>query len=120
VTTVACTATDGSGNTATCSFTVTTFNICLQDDSNPSLVFLGNSATGDYLFCCGGTTYSGKATVFRQGNIFTFQHNTTDRRVLAKDDEAVFKGNASLQSPPGVLKCTIADRDTRNNGCVCH
>jgi hypothetical protein len=119
VTTVTCTATDGSGNTASCSFTVTTFNICLQDDSDPGRVFLGNSLTGDYLLCCGGTTYSGKATVSRRGNIFTFQHYTTDRRVLAKDDEGVFKGSASLQSPPGVVKCTITDRDTRNNGCVC-
>src|SRR5947207_2834152 len=32
-TTVTCTATDTSGNTATCSFTVTVFNARLQDDS---------------------------------------------------------------------------------------
>ncbi len=118
-TTVTCTATDASGNTASCSFTVTAFNICLQDDSNPSIVFLGNTLTGAYRFCCGGTVFTGIAQVTRQGNIATFQHNAGGRRVLAKDDEGVFKGTASLQSPPGTTICTITDRDTRNNSCVC-
>jgi HYR domain len=118
-TTVTCTATDASNNTATCSFTVSVFNVCLQDDSNPSIVFLGNTITGAYRFCCGGTTFSGVALVTRRGNVASFQHNAPDRRVLAMDDEGVFKGTASLQSPPGTIKCTITDRDTRNNSCVC-
>src|SRR6185503_12292687 len=62
-TTVTCTATDASGNTATCSFTVTVFNVCLQDDANPTIVFLGNATTGAYRFCCGGTIFTGTATV---------------------------------------------------------
>src|SRR5439155_14216247 len=45
-TTVTCTATDASGNTATCSFTVTAFSGCLQDDSNPATVVLFNAQTG--------------------------------------------------------------------------
>jgi hypothetical protein len=118
-TTVTCTATDMSGNTATCSFTVSVFNVCLQDDSNPSIVFLGNTITGAYRFCCGGTTYTGTAQVTKKGNVATFQHNAADRRVLATDDEGAFKGTASLQSPPGTTRCTISDRDTRNNSCVC-
>ena len=118
-TTVTCTATDASGNTATCSFTVTVFNVCLQDDSNPSIVFLANSITGSYRFCCGGTIFTGVAQVIKKGNVATFQHYATDRRVLATDDEGVFRGTASLQSPPGTNKCTIQDRDTRNNSCVC-
>ena len=118
-TTVTCTATDMSGNTATCSFTVSVFNVCLQDDSNPSIVFLGNTITGAYRFCCGGTTYTGAAQVTKKGNVATFQHNPADRRVLATDDEGTFKGSASLQSPPGTTRCAIQDRDTRNNSCVC-
>jgi hypothetical protein len=118
-TTVTCTATDTSGNTATCTFTVTVFNVCLQDDSNPSIVFLGNTNTGAYRFCCAGTIYTGVAVVTKRGSVATFQHNATDRRVLATDDEGVFKGTASLQSPPGTTKCSITDRDTRNNTCVC-
>lgn len=118
-TTVTCTATDASANTATCSFTVTVFNVCLQDDSNPNMVFLGNSLTGDYRYCCNGTVFTGRASVSRTGNIVTFIHNATDRKVLAKDDEGTFKGSASLQFPVGVTRCTLTDRDTRNNSCIC-
>jgi uncharacterized delta-60 repeat protein len=118
-TTVSCTATDASNNTATCAFTVTVFNVCIQDDSNSSTVFLANATTGAYRFCCGGTTFTGLAQVTRRGNVATFTDNTSGRRVQASDDESVFKGTASIQSPPGTIKCTITDRDTRNNSCIC-
>ena len=72
---------DASGNTVTCSFTVTTFDVCVQDDSNPSTALLWNSATGAYRFCCSGTIYTGTGTVVRQGCIFTFTRNAVDRRV---------------------------------------
>jgi hypothetical protein len=96
-----------------------TIDVCLQDDSNPAIVFLGNSATGAYSFCCGTTTFTGTALVIRRGNIVSFQHNAPDRRVLAINDGSVFKGTAAVQSPPGTIRCTIGDRDTRNNTCVC-
>jgi 6-phosphogluconolactonase len=95
------------------------FDVCLQDDSNPGIVFLGNSQTGAYKFCCGGTVFTGVALVIRRGNIVTFQDNSSDRRVLATDDESVHVGKASLQSPPGSIKCTITDRNTTNNSCAC-
>src|SRR6185295_17660434 len=66
-TTVNCTATDTSGNTATCSFSVVIFDGCLQDDSNPNTVMLLNTITGDYRFCCAGVTYVGKGKISRQG-----------------------------------------------------
>ncbi|HSB11310.1 MAG TPA: HYR domain-containing protein [Blastocatellia bacterium] len=116
---VSCTATDAANNSASCSFTVRVFDVCLQDDSNPGIVFLGSTATGDYVFCCAGTVFSGKARVTQKGRIITFEDYGQDRRVLVKDDESVFKGIASLQNPPGVIKCTITDRDTRNNTCAC-
>jgi 6-phosphogluconolactonase (cycloisomerase 2 family) len=95
------------------------FDTCLQDDSDPGIVFLGNSQTGAYKFCCGGTVFTGVALVIRRGNIVTFQDNSTDRRVLVTDDESVHVGKASLQSPPGSIKCTITDRNTTNNSCAC-
>jgi len=119
VTTVTCTATDASGNTATCSFTVTVFDVALQDDSDPSIVLLWNSVTGQYRFCCQGTTYigTGKSTI--QGCVFTLQHNPVDRRVLGRVDKAVHAGTASIQSPPGRLRCTITDRNTLDDTPVC-
>jgi len=118
-TTVTCTATDASGNIATCSFKVSVFDICLQDDSNPLIVIFVNSATGDYRFCCNGTVFTGKGKVAIRGSVYTLEHSTADRRVLASDDELAHRGTASLQSPPGTTRCTITDRDTRNNTCLC-
>ncbi len=115
VTTVTCTATDASGNTAQCSFSVTTFDVALQDDSNPSTILLWNSLTGSYRFCCNGTTYTGVGSATRQGCVFTLQHNPSDRRVLGRVDKAVHSGTASLQAPPSKLRCSITDRDTRND-----
>lgn len=95
------------------------FDACLQDDSNPSTVLLFNTTTGDYIFCCGGTSYTGTGSVTAKGSTFTLQHNAPDRRVLGKLDSAVNKGSASLQVPPGNTICTITDRDTTNNSCTC-
>ncbi len=118
-TTVRCTATDTSGNTATCTFRVCVFDARLQDDSNPANELLFNSFTGDYVFCCNGVSLCGKGTVSRKGQIFVLQHYPADRRVLADVDGSVFKGKASLQMPPGTQKCTIADRDIRNDTLTC-
>jgi hypothetical protein len=119
VTTVTCTATDTSGNQRSCSFTVAIFDVCLQDDSMPGTVLLFNSYTGDYLFCCGGTTYTGTGTVVKQGGIYSLTHNTSNRRVLGRFEVTQNRGTASLQSPVGVMKCSISDRDVRNNSCSC-
>ena len=119
VTTVTCTATDASGNTATCSFTVNVFDTLIQDDSNPANSLLWNSQTGAYRFCCNGTVFigTGKATI--QGCVYTLQHTPADRRVLGRVDKAVHTGTGSLQAPPGLLRCTLTDRDTTNNTATC-
>lgn len=114
-TTVTCTATDASGNTATCSFTVTVFDTALQDDSNPANILLWNSITGQYRFCCNGITFTGVGKSTIQGCIFTLQHNPADRRVLGRVDKAVHSGAASLQAPIGITRCTIIDRNTLND-----
>jgi subtilisin-like proprotein convertase family protein len=111
-TTVTCTATDASGNTATCSFTITTFDVALQDDSDPSIILLWNSLTGAYRFCCNGITFTGVGKSTIQGCVFTLQHNPADRRVLGRVDKAVHAGTASIQFPAGTTRCTITDRNT--------
>lgn len=119
VTTVTCTATDAAGNTASCSFTVTTFDVCVQDDSSSSRVLLWNSQTGDYLICFNGTSVSGRGRVTKQGNIFKLTHYASGRRLIAQVDKGVNRGSASLQMPVGVVVCSITDRDIRNNTCAC-
>jgi HYR domain len=119
ITTVNCTATDASGNTAGCAFTVTVFDVCVQDDSSPGNVLEWSSKTGDYRFCCKGTVFTGKGTATRQGNIFALVHYAPDRRVVGKLDAALNRGSAAIQFPPGVVKCSITDRNTKNNSCMC-
>lgn len=114
-TTVICTATDTSGNTATCTFQVCVFNVCLQDDSNPNNRILINTLTGDYRICCGGLTYTGKGKILAQGSNYTLDHNTVDRRVRASVTGSSRVGTASLQSPPGSIRCNISDGNTSNN-----
>jgi 6-phosphogluconolactonase len=110
---------DPNPNNNTTSVITQIFDVCLQDDSNPGIIFLGNSVTGDYEFCCNGTIFTDRATVVRKGSVVTFEQSAGDRRLLAKVDRAVFRGTAALQSPPGSIRCTITDRDTRNNTCAC-
>jgi HYR domain-containing protein/PKD domain-containing protein len=118
-TTVTCTAVDLANNQASCSFTVRVFDGGLQDDTNPSIVLLVNTTTGDYLFCCGETSYAGRGTITRKGSVFTLEHRAPDRRVLARIDAATHTGTATLQSASGVTICGITDRDTTNDACVC-
>jgi hypothetical protein len=116
VATVTCTATDTSGNTATCSFTVTTFDTAIQDDSNPANILLWNSITGAYRFCCNGITFTGVGTSTIKGCVFTLETpNAPDRRVLGRVDKAVHSGTGSIQAPPGTIRCTITDRNTLND-----
>jgi hypothetical protein len=114
-TNVTCTATDASSNTATCGFTVTTFDSALQDDSNPGTILLWNSITGSYRFCCNGITFTGigKATI--KGCVYTLEHNPADRRVLGRVDKSVRAGSGSIQAPAGAIRCTITDRSTLND-----
>lgn len=114
-TTVTCTATDTSNNTATCSFQVCVFNICLQDDSVGLNRILINSFTGDYRFCCNGTTLTGRGKMTIRGSTYGLEHNALDRRVRASVTAPARSGNASLQMPPGTLRCNITDSNTSNN-----
>jgi hypothetical protein len=118
-TTVTCTATDASGNMSTCTFRVTTFDICLEDDTDSSRVLLFNSNTGDYVFCCNGLTLTGKGTIKKKGGEITLEHNNGNRRVMGKVTGFLKKGHASLKSPPGAPACLIQDKDITDNDCDC-
>ena len=94
------------------------FNLCLQDDSNRSLLNI-NSTTGAYLFTnCSGLTLSGIGTLTLRGSILTLQDYNADRRVLARIDSAVNTGIASVQLL-GKGTFSIIDRNTSNSVCGC-
>jgi hypothetical protein len=118
ITTVTCTATDASGNTNSCSFVVTTFDVCMQDDSTGAVLFW-NSTTGAWFMCCGGNTYSGVGVPTKTGLIFKLVQNSGVNRLNATADKSTNKGTATLQNPPGVTKCTIMDRNLLNDTCTC-
>ena len=116
-TTVTCTAMDLAGNTASCSFLVSTFDVAIISDSGGGSIFI-NTVTGDYQICCGGMLISGKGTIMKQGCVITLTHITGTRRLVLTYDTCQKKGQGTLQMPPGTVKCTIIDSDTRNSPLV--
>ena len=122
-TTVTCTATDTSGNTASCTFTVTGFSFCLQDEVNPGNVVLINTMTGDYRFCCSGVVVAtGTGTVTVRGCIGTLDELKGARRAHIEWDTAANghgEGTAIIQVSPNKTLCQIMDRNISNNTCSC-
>jgi hypothetical protein len=118
-TTVTCTATDASGNTAICRFEVKVFNACVQDRSNPAAVLAWNFTTGEYIFCCNGSTFTGVGKVAVVGCTYTLDHTPADRRVHGQVDFTTFRGEGFLQVPSGTARCSISDDDVRDNDCSC-
>ena len=119
-TTVTCTATDGSGNTASCSFSVSVFDARIQDDSVPTNVLLFNTTTGQYRFCCNGIVFTGVGKVTRAGCIFTLSTSQdVVQRVQATLNKSTNNGTASLQAPPGTNRCTLTDRNTLDDTAIC-
>ncbi|MBS1786075.1 MAG: HYR domain-containing protein [Acidobacteria bacterium] len=121
VTTVNCTVTDAGGATASCSFKVTVFDVCLQDDQSKD-VLLFNSLTGDFQFTrcgVGGFTIEGRGAINRVGCLTML----TDPRVTATVDRCViapaFRGNARIKPNPVGAEFFIRDADSRNNTCRC-
>jgi hypothetical protein len=95
------------------------FDICVQDDSNGSLLRL-NSTTGEYQFTnCSSFNASGTGSVIKRGGSITLQHYAADRRVLARIDAAVSRGAATVQILSLQAIFTITDRNTANNTCNC-
>jgi HYR domain-containing protein len=123
-TSVTCTATDAASNTATCSFPVTVFSFCLQDDSSPGNVVFVNASTGDYLFCSGGVQIaSGRGTLTVRGCQFGIEHIKGDRKVIIGGDTSANSGlgagNAVINKTNGHMVIQITDRNMSNNTCQC-
>ncbi|HKY04221.1 MAG TPA: HYR domain-containing protein, partial [Blastocatellia bacterium] len=117
-TTVTCNATDTTGNSSSCSFTVTVFDVFVQDDSNAAGMLLWNSLTGDYRYCCAGSTYAGRGVSRVKGGSFTLAQSIGPHRITASVTASVDRGTASLQVG-GVNRCPITDRNIRNNSSPC-
>jgi hypothetical protein len=118
-TTVTCTASDAAGNTASCSFSVTTFNVRLQDDSKPANVILWNSQTGAYCATANGQSFSGTGTVTKTGSIFKLSVNSGGVRIDALADGGVKKGQGTIQKPVGVMLANIKDTNLLNDTSTC-
>jgi uncharacterized delta-60 repeat protein len=96
------------------------FNICIQDESNGSLLRI-NSITGDYQFMnCNGFTIGGTGVLSTRGCTITLQDTRSDRRVLARFDTCQNIATASIQVFTLGVTLSISDRNTANNGCTCN
>jgi hypothetical protein len=123
-TSVTCTATDAANNTAMCTFGVSVFSFCLQDDSSPGNVVFVNAFTGDYVFCSGGVQRaSGRGNLTVRGCEFDIDSTKGNRKVHIHGDTAAANGNgtgtAFIQKTSGQMVIQITDRNLTNNTCQC-
>ena len=92
ITTVTCTATDASNNTASCSFAVRLFNHVIADDSNGKILAF-SSTSGDFQFvdCLKGTTLTGRGSV-------TINTCKTDLRVASAGSSVTASSNSCTRA----------------------
>jgi len=107
-----------------CSFNVTVFSACLQDDSQPGNVVLFNVQTGDFSFCCGGVPIaSGRGTLTVKGCSGSIDATKGDRQVHIQWDTGANNGNgagtAFVRKLSNKVVCQITDRNMSNNTCQC-
>ncbi|HJQ23958.1 MAG TPA: HYR domain-containing protein, partial [Blastocatellia bacterium] len=118
-TSVSCTATDASGNTASCSFAVKVWTACLQDESNPGNVCQFDGQTGEYQFCCNGVVVaSGVGTANVRGCVVQIDHIKGNRKVSIRADLSVKRGTATVIIA-NQTTCGITDQNMANNNCQC-
>ena len=120
-TTVTITATDAANQSVSCSFKVTVFDVCLQDDASGDVLFF-NSFTGDYKFIrcgVGGFTATGKGKITRVGCLIKLDdakvHATLDRCIIAP----LNRGSATFKPNPIAPVFLINDSNTKDNTCMC-
>ena len=120
---VNCVATDTSGNTASCSFTVTVYDVSLQDSFTGD-IFKYNSYTGDYVFtrCADGFTVTGTGVIRYVNGLWMVTDSKADRRVSA-GVSPTNTGTATLSilAAPGVwLQLRINDTNPQAGAPSCH
>jgi hypothetical protein len=122
-TTVNCVATDTSGNTASCSFTVTVYDVSLQDQSTGD-IFKFSSFTGEYVFtqCATGLTLSGIGTVSSAGPLWHLTDAASDRQVNAhvSPDNTGTASVLILSSTGAAQHFDIVDRNPQPGAPSCH
>ncbi|HJQ24568.1 MAG TPA: Calx-beta domain-containing protein [Blastocatellia bacterium] len=118
-TSVSCTATDASGNTASCSFAVKVWTACLQDESNPGNVCQFDAQTGEYQLCCNGVVVAtGTGTLSVRGCVVQIDHIKGNRKVSIRADLSVKRGTATILIA-NQTTCGITDQNMANNNCQC-
>ncbi len=119
-TSVTCTATDVSGNHATCSFAVNVYSGSLVDESNTGNVVLFNATTGEYRFCCNGAlTANGRGIVSVTGCDVTIDQVKGNRRVhISVFGSGQGSGTAYIQKGSN-QHCQVTDNVLAGNARSC-
>jgi hypothetical protein len=126
--TVTCTATDASGNTATGSFALEYFDACVQDDASGEFVRWRTSDGLYEFFSCadsacgaGGFRRPGVGESTATGGGFALRHRQDDRSVAASVHVAKEKGKASLKFRTGStrLSSKLKDAQIFDDVCTC-
>ncbi len=111
--------------------TISTFDVCLQDDLNHGYILQFSSITGDYLFTyCGpkGFTMSGKGAISRpDACTIKLRHDLPDRQITAyfytcpTGDFDRRSGSASINVIKDLVKTpySITDHKTDDDTCSC-
>lgn len=121
--------------------TVVVYDICIQDDNDPTRVLLFMTDTGDFNFCPGHGSGGGVAptplsstdftggisiqagdgldVVTRNGAITAADFRFTGGHMKMLVDPYTHSGTATVQTTSPKRTFTITDRDTRNNTCAC-
>jgi len=123
VTTVTCTATDAALNTASCSFTVTLWDVVLQDNVTGDVLLI-NSKNGNYSYTrcgAGGFTLTGTGTIQNINGILMLSHMTPTRRVMASFLTGQLTGKATivLMPAPGVFQTLTINSTNPNPSLTC-
>jgi hypothetical protein len=125
ITTVSCTATDAAGNTARCSFTVTTYDLTAQDDSTGTYLLL-NSQSGDYQFvvCGQSVQMSGRGVVTKSadGCTVTLLHSDASQRTVRatiKRCQGTAQATLTAVINSRITVYSIVDSNIGNNTAAC-
>jgi hypothetical protein len=116
------TATDSLGRKASCSFTVTVYNVCLHNAITGDILEF-STTTGDYKFihCATGFTLIGKGSVKVVNSVVVLSDTRSDRKVSAFFNQGQLTGSAVILfiQGPGVSQTfQIVDTSTVNT-CSC-